>query len=634
MRTIGQLVLGLALGAGVLCNAACNAITGLDRNYVEVDCFPPGSCSEAGVDASTDGSGASTDGSNGSIDGSVDASVESGPALDASADRASESAVEAMVEEEASPGKLDSGALEASVDAGPDSPTCMDACTASDTKCGSGGVQTCKRQANGCTEWMTTATCGSNQACTVGGTDAGATASCTCKASACTQGGTLCQDPQTLATCAKDADGCYYVASTSTCAMPKSCSGMAPGAACSLTCSDSCTQGQTSCVSGGVATCTLGSNGCRAYGAPMACGAHQSCTGAAGAAACTCNADPVCSAVGSACANATTLATCAKDAQNCMYESASMTCTNGACSSGACCTNGCSPGQTTCVNGALATCTLGANGCWAYATAVACGTHQSCTGAAGAAACTCNASICTSAQNTCADPATLATCAIDAQNCAYESGTMACTNGACSGNKCCTNACTIGATQCSPTSSVQTQSCAKLSNGCSAWTTASTCSAESVCQRQGGISCVDPNWAEWPMPNGPSDVASGAPNQDSYTDNGDGTVTDNVTALVWQQSVAPGAYRQSGGVTYCKALNLGGFTDWRLPSLVELLSLVDPGTFDPSINTTYFPTPPQATLWSSTLSQNISYPVGLLNFHDGSSSFNDGSGAYNVRCVR
>jgi hypothetical protein len=223
----------------------------------------------------------------------------------------------------------------AMVAVGPDSPTCTNACTLGATACAVGVVQTCQAQANGCTQWVTTETCGMHQTCVGAGTDAGA-ASCTCTSSACMQIGTLCQDAQTLATCAKDSDGCFYVASNSSCTMPMSCSGMAPSAACSLTCTNSCTSGQTACISGGVATCALGSSGCYSYGAPVACGTHQSCTGTAGAAACTCNTDPVCSVVGNTCANATTLATCTKDAQNCVYASTSTTCP---CSAGACCAN-------------------------------------------------------------------------------------------------------------------------------------------------------------------------------------------------------------------------------------------------------------------------------------------------------
>jgi hypothetical protein len=184
---------------------------------------------------------------------------------------------------------------------------------------------------------------------------------------------------QTLATCAKDADECLYVASTTPCTSPQSCGGTSPSAACGLTCKSSCTQGQTSCVSGSLATCTLGGNGCWALGSnPTPCGAHQSCTGTMGSAACTCNTDPTCSAVGNACVNATTAASCKTDAQGCVYDYANTTCADGACSGGVCCTNTCTSGQGTCVTGGLEKCTLGSNGCWAYGSATPCGSGDVC----------------------------------------------------------------------------------------------------------------------------------------------------------------------------------------------------------------------------------------------------------------
>jgi hypothetical protein len=52
MKTVRQFVVGFALGTVVVCTTACNAITGLNRNYVEVDCFPLAVCPEGGADAS------------------------------------------------------------------------------------------------------------------------------------------------------------------------------------------------------------------------------------------------------------------------------------------------------------------------------------------------------------------------------------------------------------------------------------------------------------------------------------------------------------------------------------------------------------------------------------------------------
>jgi len=73
-------------------------------------------------------------------------------------------------------------------------------------------------------------------------------------------------------------------------------------------------------------------------------------------------------------------------------------------------------------------------------------------------------------------------------------------------------------------------------------------------------------------------------NQPSYTKSSDGlTVLDNVTGLTWTQSTdtdGSGAvdykdkYLQADAPAYCENLNLGGFSDWRLPSIKEAYSLI------------------------------------------------------------
>jgi ribonuclease BN (tRNA processing enzyme) len=62
-------------------------------------------------------------------------------------------------------------------------------------------------------------------------------------------------------------------------------------------------------------------------------------------------------------------------------------------------------------------------------------------------------------------------------------------------------------------------------------------------------------------------------NQPSYKNNGDGTISDLVTGLMWQKT--PGAkVTYANAVAGAKTFNLDGYTDWRLPTIKELYSLI------------------------------------------------------------
>ncbi len=74
----------------------------------------------------------------------------------------------------------------------------------------------------------------------------------------------------------------------------------------------------------------------------------------------------------------------------------------------------------------------------------------------------------------------------------------------------------------------------------------------------------------------------------SYTDNGDGTITDNNSGLVWQQTPPVQGTTWDEAVEYCEKLELGGYTDWRLPTLKELFSISDFSQGWPYLDTLYF----------------------------------------------
>lgn len=63
--------------------------------------------------------------------------------------------------------------------------------------------------------------------------------------------------------------------------------------------------------------------------------------------------------------------------------------------------------------------------------------------------------------------------------------------------------------------------------------------------------------------------------QNSFVDNGDGTVTDNATGLMWMQSGSSGTGTWEEALNWAENLEYAGYTDWRLPNAKELQSLVD-----------------------------------------------------------
>jgi len=101
-------------------------------------------------------------------------------------------------------------------------------------------------------------------------------------------------------------------------------------------------------------------------------------------------------------------------------------------------------------------------------------------------------------------------------------------------------------------------------------------------------------------------------NPPSFTDNYDGTITDNNTGLMWQKTDG-GEMTFEATSDYCKNLNIGGYTDWRLPTGIELFSLNYFDQINPALNTTYFTKTVAEYWWTSEVRADDATKIWVVN---------------------
>ena len=129
-------------------------------------------------------------------------------------------------------------------------------------------------------------------------------------------------------------------------------------------------------------------------------------------------------------------------------------------------------------------------------------------------------------------------------------------------------------------------------------------------------------------------------NPPSFTDNGDGTVTDNNTSLMWQKTDGGEMIFENAG-PYCSSLTLGGYTDWRLPTGIELFSINNYTHLNPALDTVYFTVTNAQYWWSSEKQADDSTRIWVVNAgggigaHPKSETMSAGGTKYfNARAVR
>jgi hypothetical protein len=115
-----------------------------------------------------------------------------------------------------------------------------------------------------------------------------------------------------------------------------------------------------------------------------------------------------------------------------------------------------------------------------------------------------------------------------------------------------------------------------------------------------------------------------------YIDNNDGSITDTQTSLMWQkcemgvsglncdQGVATVTNWQFG-LELANSNDFLGFTDWRLPNIRELKSLVERRCYNPAINLSLFPNTSSSFALSSSPGTGAIEYFNKVDFTDGNS---------------
>jgi len=354
-----------------------------------------------------------------------------------------------------------------------------------------------------------------------------------------------------------------------------------------------CQANATQCSGNGVQTCAGGQWGAAA----VACGANQTCASSAGSAACACKTDPKCSASGFKCADTSTLVNCTKDSQGCLVGTPTP------CPTGLVCQS--PPG----IGGAC----LDVNRAkWPVPNS----RPDVSAGAPNLETYTANAN------GTVADNVTGLVWQHDVPTTTYV---------------------WVDAVSYCQTLALGSQSDWHLPSLVELTSIADFSKSNPSIQSVFGTTPVDYYWSSVAVSGAPGsawvlDFAGGntlftdvskphavrCVRGNSASDSGGqytvatGTVLDNKTKLIWQQTLSSTPYAWTDAKQYCATGLLGGV--WRLPTVKELLTIVDysvdaaQATPAPVIDAVAFPATPRQFFWSASQAADGSAKVWAVNF--------------------
>ncbi|MBX3183271.1 MAG: DUF1566 domain-containing protein [Polyangiaceae bacterium] len=313
---------------------------------------------------------------------------------------------------------------------------------------------------------------------------------------------------------------------------------------------------------------------------------------------------------GSHCKNTSQVEVCSEDGLT-MLEMRNCSAAQ-ACEEGECRARICTPGETYCKDGARIVCSVSgtAEEEWPCGARRSCANNDQCEDWA----CEPNTDFCDEAQ-----PSRCAADGLSATALAACSGDASCRAGACE-----SWVCPAGEDYCQGN---QPSRCA--ADGLSSALLGPACSGSlpycefAACE---GVPFADyDGYARWPLPGTPGHPFS-------YTLNAAETVVDNVTGLEWQRAAFPGAQTWDAAEGYCASLSWGGRSDWRLPTRMELFSLVDYARSTPAVDTTAFPATANNRFWAAT-GRTGGAERWYVDFSIGVAYVQSGSATNHVRCV-
>lgn len=119
-----------------------------------------------------------------------------------------------------------------------------------------------------------------------------------------------------------------------------------------------------------------------------------------------------------------------------------------------------------------------------------------------------------------------------------------------------------------------------------------------------------------------------------YRDDAKGVVIDPTFKLMWQDGDKVRITDYKGAKSYCEKLSYAGYSDWRLPTIKELQSIVDDSKHDPALNRAFrYYNADNTYYWSSTIGAKNSSGAWDVYFSDGDTGGYLSTSAC-VRCVR